>query len=346
MNPEVNRIIGKIEAETQRLKNEASDIIDAINYLKEASEGHEKGVNLLGSYIDDLTKALSINTNPINTGSSSGPFREDKPISDPIPNKTISIEVESPKSDLSSKKFIQINHPYTEEEEKPLNPKEEEYKQFSTWVYSTCSHNSTIFKAPGKNKYPRMIVTKGAHPLLVGKIAKYGYLDLVYPDIDLREIASLDDLLVKEVSRFAQKRPIYLKFYTISPEYYQNIEYQAFYMISVGHLTKNFKVEVGTEYTNVPQINEPWIRTRRARGIKAIWSIAKDLYKRNFRTIIKFQNYILITSEASQGPSNLLLEFINEISTMRFPSSSKTMKQAYQFMEVANNINRMTDKIK
>ena len=143
MNPEVNRIIGKIEAEIQRLKTEASDIIDAINYLKEASEAHEKGVNLLESYIDDLTKALSINTspiniNPINIGSSSGPFREDKPISDPVPNKTISIEIESPKS-YPPKKFIQINTPFIEEDEKPLNPKEEEYKQFSTWVYSTCS---------------------------------------------------------------------------------------------------------------------------------------------------------------------------------------------------------------
>ena len=210
MNPEVNRIIGKIEAEIQRLKTEASDIIDAINYLKEAFEGHEKGVNLLESYIDDLTKALSINTNPINinpinVGSSSGPFREDKLISDPVPNKIISIEVESPNSD-PPKKFIQINNPYTEEEEeKPLNQKEEEYKQFSTWVYSTCSHNNAIFKAPGKNVYPRMIATKGADPLLVEKIAKYGYLDLVYPDINLQEIASFDDLLVKEISSSPKK---------------------------------------------------------------------------------------------------------------------------------------------
>ena len=53
--------------------------------------------------------------------------------------------------------------------------------------------------------YPRMIAIKGADPLLVGKIAQYGYLDLVYPDTDLREIASLDELLVKELSKFAQK---------------------------------------------------------------------------------------------------------------------------------------------
>ena len=333
MNAEINKAISAINTEIQRLKAEASDMLDAINYIKEAAEGHEKGIHLLESYINDLTKAFSINPGPINTdaGSSSGPLREHKPISDLIPNKTISIEVES--SELNSpKKYIQINN--TEEEERPLNPKEEEYKQFSSWVYSNCSHNNTIFKAPGKNMYPRMIATKGADPLLVGKLAKYGYLDLVYPDIDLREIASLDDLLVKEVSRFAQKKPIYLKFYTISPEYYQNVEYQAFYMISVGHITKNFKMEVGAEYTKIPHINESWIRTRRARGIKAIWSIAKDLYKRNFRTIIKFQNYILITSEDSHTPSKLLLDFINEISTMRFPSSSKTMDQACQLMEI------------
>lgn len=181
-----------------------------------------------------------------------------------------------------------------------------------------------------------MIATKGADPLLVGKIARYGYLDLVYPDIDFQEIISLDELLVKEVSRFAQKKPIYLKFYTISPEYHQNIEYQAFYMISVGHLTKKFKVEVGTEYTEVPQINKAWIRTRRARGMKAIWSIAKDLYKRNFRTIIRFQSYILVTAEDSHTQSNILLELINDISTMRFLNSSETMQQACQLMKISH----------
>ena len=53
-----------------------------------------------------------------------------------------------------------------------------------------------------------MIVIKGADHLLIRRIAQYEYLDLVYPDTDLREIASLDELLVKEVSKFAQKRLI------------------------------------------------------------------------------------------------------------------------------------------
>ena len=302
--------------------------------MKEATESHEKGIHLLESYINDLTKGLSINTSPIEIGSNSGPLPQQEPISDPPINRTISIEIE-PQKTISPKKFININNtPSKEEKPSPLSPKEEEYRQFSTWVYSTCSHNNKIFKASGKNMYPRMIAIKGADPLLVRKIAKYRYLDLVYPDTDLREIASLDELLVKEVSKFAQKRSIYLKFYTISQEYHQNIEYQAFYMISVGHITKNFQLEVGTEYTNVPHITNTWIRTRRARGIKAIWSIAKDLYKRNYRTIIRFQNYILVTSEDSHTTSNILLEFINEISTMRFPSSSETLQHAYQLMEI------------
>lgn len=66
--------------------------------------------------------------------------------------------------------------------------------------------------------YPRIITTKRADPLLVGKIARYEYLDLVYLNTDLREITNLDELIVKEVSKFVQKRAIYLKFYTISPE--------------------------------------------------------------------------------------------------------------------------------
>ena len=159
---------------------------------------------MLESYINDLTKGLSINTSLINIGSSSGPFPQQEPISDSSFSRTISIEIESPKV-TSSKKFVKIDNTPSKEAKKPtpLNSKEDEYKQFSMWVYSICSHNNTIFKSPGKNIYPRMIAVKGVDPFLVGKIAKYGYLDLVYPDTYIREIASLDELLVKEVSKFA-----------------------------------------------------------------------------------------------------------------------------------------------
>ena len=58
MDPEVDKILSGIDAELHRLATEASDIIDAINYIKEASEAHEKGVHLLVSQINDLTKAL------------------------------------------------------------------------------------------------------------------------------------------------------------------------------------------------------------------------------------------------------------------------------------------------
>ena len=129
MNAEINKTISVINTEIQRLKAEASDMLDAINYMKEAAEGHEKGIHLLESYINDLTKGLSINTSPINIGSSSGPHPQQEPVSNPIVNRTISIETESPKA-TSSKKFIKINNSPSEEEEKssPLNPKEEEYK--------------------------------------------------------------------------------------------------------------------------------------------------------------------------------------------------------------------------
>ena len=73
MNAEVNKTLSMINTEIQRLKAEASDMLDAINYMKEATEAHEKGIHLLESYISDLTKGLSIDTSPIKIGSSSGP---------------------------------------------------------------------------------------------------------------------------------------------------------------------------------------------------------------------------------------------------------------------------------
>ena len=72
-----------INTEIQRLKAEASDMLDTINYMKEATEAHEKGIHLLESYINDLTKGLSINTNPIKIGSSSGPLPQQEPVCDP-----------------------------------------------------------------------------------------------------------------------------------------------------------------------------------------------------------------------------------------------------------------------
>ena len=72
-----------INTEIQRLKAEASDMLDAINYMKEATEAHEKGIHLLESYINDLTKGLSIDTSPIKIGSSTGPLPQQEPVSDP-----------------------------------------------------------------------------------------------------------------------------------------------------------------------------------------------------------------------------------------------------------------------
>jgi len=48
--------------------------------------------------------------------------------------------------------------------------------------------------------------------------ADYGFLDLIYPGKDLKEIDKFDNLLKGEISNFAQGKPIYLKFYSISPE--------------------------------------------------------------------------------------------------------------------------------
>ena len=74
MNAEVNKTMYAINTEIQKLKAEASDMLDTITYMKEATEAHEKGIHLLESYINDLTKGLSIDTSPIKIGSSSGPL--------------------------------------------------------------------------------------------------------------------------------------------------------------------------------------------------------------------------------------------------------------------------------
>ncbi|KAL2476626.1 cytokinin dehydrogenase 3-like [Abeliophyllum distichum] len=139
-----------------------------------------------------------------------------------------------------------------EDDEIPLSSKEEEYKNFAKVIYE-LKFSDSYFISPGEHIYPRVIMMKGAYPLMVKMAADYRFLDLIYPDKTLEKFEKFDDILKSEISKYAQGRSIYLKFYTISLEVEDEILYLAEHIITIGHVGRNFIMDVGENDKPIPK---------------------------------------------------------------------------------------------
>ncbi|XP_062105246.1 uncharacterized protein LOC133816921 [Humulus lupulus] len=221
-----------------------------------------------------------------------------------------------------STKIIKIR---ADEDLSPLSAKEEEYSKFAEWVYR-MENNDHCFKSPGNHTYPRIVCLEGINPNLVSKLANFGFLDLIYPGLGLRELDAFDEIFKIKVSEFARGRRIYLKFYSISPEFEDNIDYQAQHVISIGHVAANFSMECGTDTSPIPRITRKWIKSRRALGIKAVHGISKNLFERRFRVICQFSNYTIAT-QGGADKSSILEELINNFQIHAFPPCSETTRR-------------------
>ncbi|KAL2461785.1 Uncharacterized protein Adt_45205 [Abeliophyllum distichum] len=300
---DIKKILSDLKFMAAYAKEEAEDIkfgIDSINeilqqnlkFLIEISTSHAKVTNDINDRIDALEAQLrSTNTNKyeqvnINEykqvqmkkdpqcGSSNGPKRD--------------VIVQSPK-----KVTINENHTRTiriqpdEDDEIPLLSKEEEYKNFVKVIYE-IKFNDSYFISPGEHIYPRVIMMKGTDPIMVKMSADYGFLDLISPDRTLKEIERFDEILKSQISKYAQGGSIYLKFYTISPEVEDGIFYPAEHIITIGHVGRNFTIDVGENDKPVPKITKTWIKNRRILGYKVLYNMTKNLYEKNFRCICQY----------------------------------------------------------
>ncbi|KAL2541954.1 cytokinin dehydrogenase 3-like [Abeliophyllum distichum] len=200
---DIKKILSDLKSMAAYAKEEAEDIkfeMDSINeilqqnlkLLVEISTSHAKVANDINDRIDaleaqlrstDANKYEQVDTNTYKQvqikedpkcGSSSGPKRY---------------------AIIQSPKKITINESHTrtvriqpdEDDEIPLSPKEEEYKNFAKVVYE-IKFNDSYFISPGEHIYPRVIMMKEADPFMVKMPADYGFLDLVYLDRTLKEI--------------------------------------------------------------------------------------------------------------------------------------------------------------
>ncbi|KAL2540933.1 Uncharacterized protein Adt_01911 [Abeliophyllum distichum] len=309
---DIKKILSDLKSMAAYAKEEAEDIkfgMDSINeilqqnlkLLVEISTSHAKVTNDINYRIDALEaqlrstdankyeqvdtnayKQVQIKENP-QCRSSSGPKRD---------------------AIIQSPKKITINESHTrtvriqpdKDDEIPLSSKEEEYKNFAKVIYE-IKFNDSYFISPREHIYPRVIIMKGADPLMVKMSADYGFLDLIYPDRTLKEIERFDDILKSEISKYAQRRSIYLKFYTIGPKVEDEIFYPAEHIITIGHVGRNFTIDVGENDKPVPKITKTWIKNRRILGYKVLYNMAKNLYEKKFRCICQYNGWTLLTND-------------------------------------------------
>lgn len=73
----------------------------------------------------------------------------------------------------------------------------------------------------------------------------FRYLNLVYHNVNLDKLFCFDLTFVNKISQYTQKKNVCLKFYIIIPEYDDEVEYEAIYLISLNIVSNNFNLEVG-----------------------------------------------------------------------------------------------------
>ncbi|KAL2465718.1 cytokinin dehydrogenase 3-like [Abeliophyllum distichum] len=199
----IKRILSDLKSIAAYAKEEAEDIklgMDSMNeilqqnmkLLLEISLSHAKVTNDINDQIDALEAQLkSMDTNKCEQVVTNI-YRQVQPRSDPQSKSS-----SEPKRDviMQSPRKVKISEDHTrtikiqpdEDDEIPLSSKEEEYKNFSNIIYE-LEFNDSYFISPGEHIYPRVIMMKGADPLMVKMAIDYGFLDLIYPDETLKDI--------------------------------------------------------------------------------------------------------------------------------------------------------------
>ena len=89
-------------------------------------------------------------------------------------------------------------------------------------------------------------------------MAEYGFLDRLYPSKNLKEISNLPRDFQNAVREFSDNENIYLRFYSISPEFEGQTVYEAFHLITMGYVTEVSLRASDAEY-KISFFNKMWM---------------------------------------------------------------------------------------
>ena len=115
---------------------------------------------------------------------------------------------------------------------------ERKYLTFFEFIYNNPNGDG-YYQTSTKSIYLRIIITKKTNPLFVQDAMDFGFVDRIYLSPNCEEI--LNDTLRTQLCKMTGHENVYIKFFTISSEYNEDIRMciKVYHLITINSSEKN-----------------------------------------------------------------------------------------------------------
>ena len=213
-----------------------------------------------------------------------------------------------------------------------LSEMERKYLTFSEFIYNNPNGDG-YYQTSTESIYPRIIITKKTDPSFIQDAMDFGFVDRIYLSPNCEEI--LNDTLRTQLCKMIGHQSFYIKFFTISPEYNEDIGvcHKAYHLITINSSEESrFQIN-DIKPKKQGYYNRKWTKTRRALGIKAMLGRMTDLKKKNCSVHCATNNWMIILGDGKARGQRMLTDKINELDQLLMPASQMTKTEAIKFMK-------------
>ena len=263
-----------------------------------------------------LQKDKSLNNNSLtsdkNLSSGDNSPSKDKLLSKGVNSNDILFFPEEKTENINTSSFI-------------LSDMERKYLTFSEFIYNKPNGDG-YYQTSTESIYPRIIITKKTDPSFIQDAMDFGFVDRIYLSPNCEEI--FNDTLRTQLCKMKGHQSFYIKFFTISSEYNEDIEvcHKAYHLITI-----NCSEESRFQINDIKPkkhgyYNRQWTKTRRELGIKAVLGRMIDLKKKNCSVHCATNNW-------------MITDKINELDQLLMPASQMTKTEVIKFMKKTKSDN-------
>ena len=206
------------------------------------------------------------------------------------------------------------------------------YLTFSEFKYNNPNGDG-YYQASTESIYLRIIITKKTDPSFIQDAMDFDFVDRIYLSPNCEEI--LNDTLITQVCKMTGHQSVYIKFFTISPKYNEDIGMciKAYHLITINSSEESrFQInEVKPKKQGY--YNRQWTKTRRALGIKVVFNRMKNLRKKNCSVHCATNNWMIVLGDGKVRGQRMITYKINELDQLLLPTSQITKNEAIKFMK-------------
>ena len=213
-----------------------------------------------------------------------------------------------------------------------LSEMERRYLTFSEFIYNNPNGDG-YYQTSTASIYPRIIITKKTDPSFIQDAMDFGFVDRIYLSPNCEEI--LNDTLRTQLCKMTSHQSFYIKFFTISPEYNEDIGvcHKAYNLITINNSEESrFQIN-DIKSKKQGYYNRQWTKTRRALGIKAVLGRMTDLKKKNCSVYCATNKWMIILGDGKARGQRMITDKINELDQLFMPASQMTKTEAISFMK-------------